>query len=192
MHAGHAGQFTTRERFIPIHEIAAKLGSEICGSILATHALTGCDSTSSLFGIGKKAAYQALSKKVTTGNALAAAGLRNANVLESWMEAAIELVLAMYGKKAKACKTLDELRYLLATTSNKLANQLPPTKDAFRQHALRTHLQTLIWTQSHIAKPNIPDPDGHGWFRDSTGLHQVLYTKESAPAEVRDITHLYC
>jgi len=61
-------------------------------------ALTGCDSTSSLFGIVKKAACQALSKKVTTGNALA--GLRNANVLESWMEAAIELVLAMYGNRA--------------------------------------------------------------------------------------------
>ena len=124
-----------------------------------THALTGCDFTSSLFGIEEKAAYQALSKKVTTGNALA--GLRNANVLESWMEAAIELVLAMYRKRAKACKTLDELRYLLATTSDKPATQLPPTEDAFWQHALRAHLQTLIWTQSHIAKPNIPDPDGH-------------------------------
>jgi len=124
--------------------------------------LTGCDSTSSLFGIEEKAAYQALSKKVTTGNALA--GLRNANVLESWMEAAIELVLAMYRKRAKACKTLDEIRYLLATTSDKPATQLPPTEDAFWQHALRAHLQTLIWTQTHIAKPNIPDPDGHGVF----------------------------
>ena len=190
MHAGHSGKFTTRERFIPIHDIAAKLGSEICGSILATHALTGCDCTSSLFGIGKKAAYKALSKMVTNGNTIA--GLRNINALESWMEAAKDLVLAMYGKRAKECKTLDELRYFLATTSDKPATQLPPTEDAFWQHALRAHLQTLIWTQSHIAKPNIPDPDGHGWFRDSTGLHQVLYTKESAPAEVRDITHLYC
>ena len=49
----------------------------------------------------------------------------------------------------------------------------------------------MIWTQSHIPKPDIPDPDGHGWFRDCTGLHQVLFTQESAPAEIRDITHLY-
>ena len=54
MHARLFGQFIIRERFIPIREIAAKVGDEICQSILATHALTRCNSTSSLFGIGKK------------------------------------------------------------------------------------------------------------------------------------------
>jgi len=31
-----------------------------------------------------------------------------------------------------------------------------------------------------------------GWYRDPSGLHSVMYTQESAPVEVRDLTHLVC
>ena len=130
MHARHSGEYVTRERFIPILTIAEKIGNDICQSLLATHALSGCDSMSSLFSIGKKTAYQTLCMKVTPRNLVT--GLQRVNHLEGWIEAARELVLAMYGRKSKTCKTLDELRFLRATTSDKPAAQLPPTEDAFR------------------------------------------------------------
>ncbi|CAH3184172.1 unnamed protein product, partial [Porites lobata] len=41
-------------RFVPVHRIAEKLGRSVCAAIPAFHALTGCDSTSGLFQIGKK------------------------------------------------------------------------------------------------------------------------------------------
>ena len=41
-------------RFIPIHKVVHALGSDICTALPCFHALTGCDSTSGLFGIGKK------------------------------------------------------------------------------------------------------------------------------------------
>jgi len=41
-------------RFIPVHLIAEKLGRSVCAAIPVFHALTGCDSTSGLFQIGKK------------------------------------------------------------------------------------------------------------------------------------------
>ena len=111
---------------------------------------------------------------------------------ESWLAAATEFVLLMYGKKAGKCKTLNELRYKLATTTDKPANQLPPTDDAFKQHALRAMYQSLIWCNSHLPKPHLGEPEDFGWYRDSSGLHPILFTQDSAPAEVRDLTHLYC
>ena len=62
MHAGHSTKFVTRTRFIHVHLIAAKLGTNFCKCLPAAHALTGCDTTSSLFGIGKKTVYTALQK----------------------------------------------------------------------------------------------------------------------------------
>jgi len=43
-----------KQRFIPIHSIHLSLGSTLAKSLLPFHALTGCDSTSSFSGIGKK------------------------------------------------------------------------------------------------------------------------------------------
>ena len=41
-----------------LHGIARDLGSKICGSMLAFHALTRCDSTSYLCGKGKRRAWR--------------------------------------------------------------------------------------------------------------------------------------
>jgi hypothetical protein len=41
-------------RYIPIHELCKSLSSVVCEILPAAHSLTGCDTTSSFFGIGKK------------------------------------------------------------------------------------------------------------------------------------------
>ncbi|KAJ8290604.1 hypothetical protein GJAV_G00015170 [Gymnothorax javanicus] len=103
---------------------------------------------------------------------------------ERWVAAARELVLRMYGEQAGKCKTLNELCYKLATTTDKPATQLPPTKDAFKQHASQSRYPSLIWCHSHVPKPQLDDPEEYGWYRDSCGLHPVLFTQDSAPAEL--------
>ena len=49
-------------RFIPINSLVESLGSDTCASLQCFHALTGCDSTSGLYGIGKKKAWMTLRK----------------------------------------------------------------------------------------------------------------------------------
>lgn len=187
MHAGHAGKYVTRERFIPVHSLASELGKATCQSLPSVHAITGCDSTNAIFGIGKKTACTILQNMPES-----VCSKLYKSPAESWLAAATEFVLLMYGKKAGKCKTLNELRYKLATTTDKPANQLPPTDDAFKQHALRAMYQSLIWCNSHLPKPQLGEPEDFGWYRDSSGLHPILFTQDSAPAEVRDLTHLYC
>ena len=46
-----------RHRLIPVHDIAHALGEKICSSLPGFHAITDCDSTSSLAGIRKKKAW---------------------------------------------------------------------------------------------------------------------------------------
>lgn len=60
MHAGHTTQYILRERFIPINTIVENVGSDLCRNLPAAHALTGCDSTRSLFKIRKRTAFTQL------------------------------------------------------------------------------------------------------------------------------------
>ena len=53
MHSG----IGDKERFVPIHTIAKKLGTKICSIIPAIHVKSGCDTTSSIHSIGKNKAY---------------------------------------------------------------------------------------------------------------------------------------
>ena len=62
--AGHTTQNTDRRRFIPISAIAEKVGADLCQNFPSAHALAGCDSTSSLFRVGKRTAYSKLTQLV--------------------------------------------------------------------------------------------------------------------------------
>ena len=52
-------------RYIAVHEICKECGAIFCMSLPVVHALTGCDPTSSLIGIGKKPAFKILSTKIS-------------------------------------------------------------------------------------------------------------------------------
>jgi hypothetical protein len=41
-----------------VHDITLAIGPLVCNILPAAHALTGCDTTSSFFGIGKKTVYK--------------------------------------------------------------------------------------------------------------------------------------
>ena len=193
MHAGHSGQNTNSDHYIPVHDICNRLGPNVCQALPTTHALTGCDTTSSLLGIGKRTAFTKLVQKAEQLASLASFG--ESETLEGSLPDARQLVLALYKgqKPARVCTTLDELRFHLATQTDKPGSSFPPTEDAFKQHVMRAKYQVSIWTKSHQAKPNIWNPEGNGWKRNQDGnLEPVMYEGEAAPLEVRDLTHLYC
>ena len=61
-------------RFIPIHTVATKLGEEVCCLLPAFHALTGCDTTSGLYQIGKRKAWKAIHKNFELYGTIAGLG----------------------------------------------------------------------------------------------------------------------
>jgi len=55
------------------------------------------------------------------------------NDLDGSVAAARKFVLPLYaGKKGKDANTLDELRYMLATATDKTAGMVPATEDSFK------------------------------------------------------------
>ena len=47
--------------------------------------------------------------------------------------------------------------------------------------------------ESHIANLDARTPVGHGWSScDVGGIMPTMFTQESAPAELRELTDLYC
>ena len=129
MYAGHSG----KERYIHVHRIANELGQTVCEC--------------SMNRTGKKTAYSKLLKNVDT--------LSNLNTfheddLEHSVAVARSYALLLYGKKGTDMDTLDELRYIMATTTDKSASILPPMEDAFKKHVLRAKYQSRIWCNSHM------------------------------------------
>lgn len=192
MHAGHSGQTTNRERYIPVTQLVETLGNAFIQCLPALHAITGCDTTSSTYMIGKKKAYTKLKQNMDILK-----DLRHFGEGYSFdVNCATKLMLTLYGQRKRDtgeyCSTLNELRYILATQTDMAAAQLPPTDDAFKQHVMRAAFQTAIWKSCDLASPRLPDPIGNGWVEENGLLVPIFYTLPAAPVGVRDLTHLFC
>ena len=190
MKAGHCSKATNRQRFIPVNTITDQIGQDVSLCLPASHAISGCDTTSSLFKIGKRTAFSKLLLNI--GDLLPLAQLGQSSDITNELPTATKYALLLYGSKSNSCKSLDQLRYEYACKSDKSASLFPPTDDAFQQHIRRVNYQVAIWIHSHEARPVLWRPDGNGWQLRDNKLEPVMFEKDAAPKEVRDLTHLYC
>lgn len=161
--------------------------------ILFLHALTGCDTTSALFGKGKKSIFKTIDTKLKKGDRSLLDALRtlkspNADRSDI-LRSGIKLFLTIYNAP-KHITSLDEFRYQLfsrAVTKKRAANlaSLPPTEDAASQHILRSYLQTQLWLNNNL------NPQEWGW-KLKEYLVPVMMTKEPAPQELLKLIFCNC
>ena len=154
--------------------------TSLCSRLLAAHALTGCDTVSKMYGIGKITALTKLAKGMQ---------LNHLGNLESDMDDIIKqsssFIASCYGRDPEL--PYDEARYAawLAKTGNKKARKvpdlktLPPTSEALQEHIKRAHIQVAIWKGSLFENPPILDPKDYGWTEDT-------YTKSLVPITLPD------
>ena len=101
-------------------------------------------------------------------------------------------LLTPYGEKTIEYISLDKLRYILASSSDKPASQFPPTEDDFAQHVLRCRLMVSVWCRIQIPCPKLANPVGNGWkVGNNNAIDSVIYKNDAAPIEVCALTHLY-
>ena len=77
---------------------------------------------------------------------------------------------------------------LYACKSDKSASIFQPTDDTFEQHIIRVNYQVAIWIHSHEENPDLWNPDGNGWRERNNRLEPVMFERDAAPKEVRDLT----
>ena len=148
-------------RFIPLHTLAARMGTPLCKVLPAVHSLTGCDTTSK---IGTKAAA------LKCDPVIHLADFGKAETASPPLLARAEEYLVKVLKRATTCKTFTELRKeIYHHSKNSIMQQLPPTTIPLQQHLLRAHLATFQMVHLLDHSEALPNPTEFGYI-DEDGL----------------------
>ena len=95
-------------RYIPVHMIDVELKEKVCTVLPAFHALTGCDSTSSLLNVGKRKPWQVLIVSTVQQTRLAELGME-IPPSDTTLKACETFICQFYRTNDEAGTTADEV-----------------------------------------------------------------------------------
>ena len=131
------------------------------------HALSGCDTVPTYFGIGKGTVLKNL---IAAPNSLSLFGCLDAP-LSDVVDQATKFIGACYGNRVGK-ETMSDIRYKIWTTkfgntatSAPKIQALPPTTEAFVENVKRSHLQTGTWKAALSLHPPALHPMEYGYVR---------------------------
>ena len=166
------------------------IGNDVADLLPAIHALTGCDTTSRMFGVGKAAALKKLKVSEYYKENLRIVSCL-ASSKEQLLNAGSEIVSCLYGGHPN--EGLDFLRYrkfgtkLAAGSIAIQCQNLPPTSDAASFHILRAFHQTHYW----LGGTELPATDW-GWYLSSGNLYPIKTSKAPAPSSLIKMIRCQC
>ena len=100
-------------RYVAVHDICKKYGATFCMSLPVAHALTGCESTSSFTGVGKKTVVKILQTKIGELQSLYDLGdLLEVQMKSDAVNNTIKFVISLYDKTADTDQ-INEILYKL-------------------------------------------------------------------------------
>ncbi|XP_061717344.1 uncharacterized protein LOC133525110 isoform X1 [Cydia pomonella] len=127
------------------------------------HSFTGCDTTSSFNGRGKKTAFEAWKAYPNVTRGFEALYRGEYDRADPEIQ---KFVITMYDRSCPS-ETVNECRKNLFTKKDRQIDNLPPTEAALKQHTLRAVLQAVyVWGQCLIKNQNIPCPSEWGWQKE--------------------------
>lgn len=166
------------------------LGENVCSMLPFIHAITGCDTTSRVFGIGKGMAL----KKMISDNYLKEQAVKFTGVTSKTeiIQAGEETLLSLYN--GAPYEGLDNLRFrnfaskVMTSTTSVQVHSLPPTSAAASYHSMRTYLQVQEWT-GNVYNLN---PLEWGWKQADNLLLPVQTHLQPAPEDLLKIIRCSC
>ena len=164
-------------RYVPIHDIVKELGPTRAGSLIAFHAFTGCDQTSSFAGRGKNTAWATwkVFEEITPAF-VALSSMPTEDRLKDMMPEIERFVTLMYDRTS-TCTTVNEARKDLFTRKGRSIETIPPTYGALLEHTKRVAYQAgYCWGQTLTPNPTLPSPAEWGWARSANGQWQPYWT----------------
>lgn len=161
------------------------LGS-LCQVLPVIHAVSGCDTTSRPFGVGKRSAFRKFQRSKEL-KSLASMFLTDCTPSNS-TEAGEKILVSLYDGTSPDC--LDDLRYnmfctkVAGGTSFLQMHCLPPTSAAAKYHSLRVYLQVQEWAGTVL------EPQDWGW--KTAGDNLVPCTTDLPPAPSKLLSVIRC
>ena len=164
----------------------------------AAHALSGCDTTACLYGIGKATVVSILRTQSVPLSSVGDVSSQFEDVLKE----ATNFMTACYKMKTDGSDMSSVRQKVWASRVGKAPScapklcSLPPTSEAFRENVKRAHLQTCTWTHAVDTDPPSLDPVQFGWTKDETSktLVPVMLPKtvQLAPEDVLKLIKCSC
>ncbi|KAI3379074.1 hypothetical protein SNEBB_002215 [Seison nebaliae] len=168
------------------------LGETVCNDLLFLHAFTGCDSTSRVFGIGKKSGFQKIiknEKRIKDCSKAFCSPKQSQDVVES---NGCRAMVALFN--ASQNDSLESIRYNMLCKKVARAKtfvtpeRLPPTTSACNFHSLRTYYQVMEW----MGCSDGMEPSEWGWRVEGEKLVPVMTDKRPAPEVLFRMIHCNC
>ena len=188
-HTGRMGTHVDMKRNIPVHVLFNCLTEEQRAILTTVYCLTGCDTCSAFYGIGKKSVFKLLIQRAPKFQGLKDLG--NGPLLKSQKITCTQFVGALYGKPD--CTSLNEIR--CAKAAKKVPpKRLPPTDNSFHLHLLRCTYQLMVWKSCLEISHVLPPPTDYGYEtiddNDGTQIMRPLMMNQSpaAPELLNDLT----
>lgn len=179
-------------RLWDIQQTQATLGEYVCKILPFLHAITGCDTTSRLFGIGKPVALKKLMASTEYLKDYIEVFLQRTLSPDDVTKAGEEVIVWLYGGMPK--EKLNMLRFrkfstkIMTSVTHVQVHTIPPTSDAVKFHSLRAYLQCQSW----INDDDDRDPTMWGWYIAGGKLLPTKSAMPPAPERLLKIIRCNC
>lgn len=181
-------------RLLAIHELSSVFGPDKSAALPVFHSMTGCDTTSSFSGRGKKSAWDAWSSYPVVTEAflnLSRMGV-NDQIDRATVDVLERFVVIMYDRTSE-CLDLNSCRRHLFTKKSRPLELLPPISNSFQQHINRAILQGVFaWGQCLVREPHVPDPCLWGWRKDGDRFVPLWMTNGEIEKVSSQLIHCSC
>lgn len=176
---------TTRQ-VVCITGLKKNIDPALSEALLFLHAVSGCDTTSRPYGIGK---VTVLTKYAALKNSISVF-MSPCSSKGEITKAGLEALLEIYGCQTSPSLTsarVMKFQQKVATSAGYVPpEKLPPTDDAASFHAFRTYHQVQAWRGNDIS------PEAWGWIESPPGLMPVRMTQPAAPEQLLKIIRCNC
>lgn len=186
---------TRSDKVRDIQAMQRSIGEEACKTLLFVHALTGCDTTSALFGKSKSSAFKSITKSKKLCEWASHFGSSEDITTKDYLiDIGCKFIESLYGSNSEGSK-LNILRYELYIRKIASAEKefdiarLPPTENAAKYHLLRVHLQCFIWKNLNMPSP---DPTLWGWQLVEGEFQPILTDLSPAPDKLLNLIKCAC
>ena len=173
-----------------VNKTQTVLGKKLCRALPVIHAITGCDTTSQLYGIGKGAS---LKKFCANDNLVQLADVFLAKSMKEAIETAGENILVLlYG--GLPVEGLNILRFrkfstkVMSSSTHVQVQTLPPTSAAAKYHSLRVYFQVQEW----IVDETSFLPTDWGWTIRQNKLVPLKTDLPAAPDNLLNMIRCRC
>ena len=154
-------------KYVNIAKIVKHISHQVSIMLPYVHALTGCDTTSYLYGVGKIRVFNKILKKPSVLSDLETLGQGSGLPVEY---SKIERFVKTVCFAGKENETLVETRERLYNKQKvKSSQSLPPDPDSLKQAILRANHQMYYWSRLNIPIVRTIPLSDNGWMLNEDG-----------------------